>query len=315
MRPRLPQHNHRDVLERDTKLVSQVLLTNATGSVSSSDLYHVGLGEFGDPSSRPVCSADPSLGIAVGRVVGGGSKEEMIWITTRRVVALMEYPQAIRNLAMGQRPSDTGSFPECSPKPDRAISTFKGSSLPVPAIIGAATVDFRPEAFLGIASKVVSDIALMGTVFLRTRIEDKKGGAAVETGPFNRGASRHAIAMRRAATLRTVFTKAALDIASVGKKLCSAIQAGTGGFCRTATVGAFARTESSASSKYCTGLDVESSFAIFANALDRSRLGRHVGGPITDMSRLGMSNHRRGFSYPNYTRKPHGFGVLAGLSS
>lgn len=179
-------------------------------------------------------------------VIGSVAKEEMRRVTAWRVVALMEYPQAIGNRAMCNLPRKPMGTYGSTFRPEKPMSKRLGGTLPFPTVLRVATINLLPESF-GFGdgspvSKVITSIArtlpgaIAGSALLHFGQNRFKGGSAPFTDTRN------------------------------------------------------------------------------TSVIDGT-LGRHVSGPITDVSRLGMSNHRRGFSCPNYTRKPHGFGVLAGLSS
>lgn len=99
-------------------------------------------------------STSSTLGCHIPSVISGSAKEQVIWSDTRRIVALMEHPQTVRDWAVMQLPRHTigeGSLPS---NLDHAVALLESSCGPDPtgpeifSEDGTVFANLRPETFL-----------------------------------------------------------------------------------------------------------------------------------------------------------------------
>lgn len=114
-------------------------------SVKISDSFG---GSFGmDPQSATITPGRATLGITIACVVGGGSKEKMIGVNTKRNVTLVTDEKLLGNRAISQEPRKVVRPDVSAVKPNRTVAIPSLCPEPKPAHLGASVGSYpRPES-------------------------------------------------------------------------------------------------------------------------------------------------------------------------
>lgn len=136
----------RRVDSADTHAVSirQVDQSDAAQSCGA-DLLNGSGGEFGIRAGFPLWGPSAPLSVSIRRVFGTCPKEQVVWVATRRIVALVANVETVSDRAECQNPGNAVSQLFISVL-ESAVPVFGSEPLPRPAFIWPCSQYFAPES-------------------------------------------------------------------------------------------------------------------------------------------------------------------------